>query len=102
MKRYLIAAFCLAVAVTTSQGQTYTTGADSRVPREKRVPQRPPAPYYPGEVTGVIPRAFQGGNPLQMFNPKAPRRYGTAEEAVTYDPYNPGKWKGIKFFEFRF
>ena len=57
------------------------------------------------EVDGVIPRAIRGGNLLQMFNPRAPRKYGTSQEAVSFnviDIYHPDKWRGIKFFEFRF
>jgi len=53
----------------------------------------------------VIPRAVRGGNPLQMLNPRAPARYGTSLDAVSLDLtdlYHPGKWRGIKFFEFRF
>ena len=56
-------------------------------------------------MDGVIPRAFRGGNPLQMLNPRAPRKYGTSQDAVSLDVtdfYHPGKWRGIKFFEFRF
>jgi len=49
-----------------------------------------------------------------MFNPKAPAKYGTSQEAIVYDPApihavayqngqnDGGKWRGIKFFEFRF
>jgi hypothetical protein len=29
-------------------------------------------------VSGVIPRAIRGGNPLQMLNPFAPAKYGAA------------------------
>ena len=56
-------------------------------------------------MDGVIPRAIRGGNLLQMFNPRAPRKYGTSQEAVSFDVtdiYHPEKWRGIKFFEFRF
>jgi len=65
-------------------------------------------------VDGVIPRAIRGGNFLQMFNPKAPAKYGTSQEAVVFVPSpmnsvpaqngqtDPGKWKGIKFFVFQF
>jgi hypothetical protein len=62
----------------------------------------PPPPIYKQKVDGVIPRAFQpGGNPLQMLNPYAPPKYGTAEEHVVLDP-ETGKWKGIKLFTFNF
>jgi hypothetical protein len=40
-----------------------------------------------------------------MINPRAPRKYGTSLEAVSLDLTDlryPGKWRGIKFFEFRF
>jgi hypothetical protein len=52
-------------------------------------------------LAGVIPRAVRGGNPLQMLNPRAPARYGTAEH-VTVKPEDPGKWNGIKLFEIYF
>ena len=92
---------CLLIAAALPAGaKTYTV----RAPRDKSKPrQTPNAPVSQKvEVTGVIPRAVRGGNLLQMFNPKAPRKYGTSQEAITYDQDNPAKWKGIKFFEFRF
>jgi hypothetical protein len=61
----------------------------------------PPPPIYRENVQGVIPRAVRGGNPLQMLNPTAPAKYGTAEQSVVLDP-DTGKWKGIKFFEILF
>ena len=48
------------------------------------------------EITGVIPRAIRGGNPLQMLNPFAPAKYGTAEEDTVLDPDVPGRADGIK------
>ena len=66
-------------------------------PKTRKKIDRRPAEMYDRNVTGVIPRATRGGNPLQMLNPKAPAQYGTAEESVMFDPYT-GKWKGIKFF----
>ena len=61
-----------------------------------------PAKLSQPEVSGVIPRAIRGGNPLQMLNPFAPAKYGTAEENVSLDPDIPGKWDGIKFFSISF
>jgi hypothetical protein len=92
---------CLLIAAALPAGaETYTV----RAARDKSKPrQTPNAPVSQKvEVTGVIPRAVRGGNLLQMFNPKAPRKYGTSQEAITYDQNDPAKWKGIKFFEFRF
>jgi hypothetical protein len=61
----------------------------------------PPPPIYRENVQGVIPRATRGGNPLQMLNPYAPAKYGTAAQSVVLDP-DTGKWKGIKLFEIWF
>jgi hypothetical protein len=61
----------------------------------------PSPPIYRENVQGVIPRATRGGNPLQMLNPYAPAKYGTAAQSVVLDP-DTGKWKGIKLFEFLF
>ena len=92
---------CLLIAAAFPAGaETYTV----RAPRDKSKPrQTPNAPVSQKvEVTGVFPRAVRGGNLLQMFNPKAPGKYGTSQEAITYDQNDPAKWKGIKFFELRF
>jgi hypothetical protein len=53
-------------------------------------------------ISGVIPRAIRGGNPLQMLNPLAPAKYGTAEQNVSLDPDVPGKANGINFFTISF
>ena len=53
-------------------------------------------------VSGVIPRAIRGGHPLQMLNPFAPAKYGTAEENVSLDPDVPGQGNGIKLFSISF
>jgi hypothetical protein len=54
------------------------------------------------EVSGVIPRAIRGGNPLQMINPFAPAKYGTAGESVSVDPDVPGRVNGIVFVSIPF
>ena len=102
MKTYLIAALLIAAAVTPVGAKTKTFTAP--VTQTKQT-HRPPPPISRRDVDGVIPRAIRGGNPLQMLNPNAPRRYGTSQEAVSFDltdMYHPYKWRGIKFFEFRF
>jgi hypothetical protein len=81
-----------------------TAGAQTfRAPVKKKKVKAPSPPPIQGQnVEGVLPRAFQpGGNPLQMLNPKAPAKYGTAEESVVLDP-ETGKWKGIKLFTINF
>ena len=63
---------------------------------------RRPATFSTRDVSGVIPRAIRGGNPMQMLNPLAPAKYGTAEESVSLDPDVPGKVNGITFFSISF
>src|SRR5205814_7183142 len=53
-------------------------------------------------ISGAIPRAIRGGNPLQMLNPLAPAKYGTAEENVSLDSDVPGKGNGINLFSISF
>ena len=53
-------------------------------------------------VSGVIPRLLHDGYPLQMLNPLAPAKYGTAQENVSMDPDVPGKANGINFFSISF
>src|SRR5437588_7037128 len=67
----------------------------------KRAARKPAPPIHRENVQGVIPRATRGGNPLQMINPYAPAKYGTAAQSVVLDP-DTGKWKGIKLFEIWF
>ena len=95
MKKYA-AILLIALAVTVS-AQTF------EAPATKKTVKRPtPAPtVYRETVQGVVPRAVRGGNPLQMLNPKAPAKYGTAAQSVLIDP-DTGKWRGIKFFEIVF
>ena len=103
MKTYLIASLLIAAAITPVVAETKTFTAPVTRTKARHRPA-PPISQKP-DVDGVIPRAFRGGNPLQMLNPRAPRKYGTSQEAVSFDVtdiYHPEKWRGIKFFEFRF
>jgi hypothetical protein len=61
-----------------------------------------PATLSERDVSGVIPSAIRGGDPLQMLNPRASAKYGTAEENVSLDPDIPEKGNGIKFFSISF
>ena len=102
MKTHLIVALLIAAAVTPVVAETNTFVAPVT---PKKHHEKPAPPIYKRDVDGVIPRAVRGGNPLQMLNPRAPARYGTSLDAVSLDLtdlYHPGKWRGIKFFEFRF
>ena len=105
MKKLLALAFVLAAAGLTTAGaqtqrQTETYTAPVGEPRRETA-QRPPPTVAPRPVAGALPRAVRG-NPLQMLNPLAPAKYGTAEENVVRDPDVPGKWDGIKLLSISF
>lgn len=76
-------------------------GFRAPVQRKKHARAEKAAPMAERAVEGVIPRAFGGGNPLQMLNPKAPAKYGTAEQSLAYNPFT-GKYDQIKLFEIFF
>jgi hypothetical protein len=108
MKIILILGVVAGLTLSAS-AQNFTAPARTQQVQRKKAPP----PVRRREVTGVIPRAIRGGNPLQMLNPRAPARYGTAQESVLTvraysrrtsidEPNYPGKWKGIKFFSFLF
>jgi hypothetical protein len=96
---------CLIATASSVVGETYRAPIERT--RQKQQRERP-TPLSPGKVDGVIPRGVRGGNFLQMFNPKAPAKYGTSLDAVVFQPrwlgapFEEEKWKGIKFFVFQF
>ncbi|MGH8092590.1 MAG: hypothetical protein ACREIF_03865 [Chthoniobacterales bacterium] len=54
------------------------------------------------ELSGVIPRAVRSGDPLEMLDPLAPAKYGSAPESTLLDPDGSGQWDGIKLLTFSF
>lgn len=90
----------LAALATTAYAQEFRAPIGPQKP--VRAMATPPPLLKRPEVQGVMPRAFgPGRNPLQMINPMAPAKYGTADQSVVIDP-ETGKWKGIKLFEIIF
>jgi hypothetical protein len=99
MKTYLVLILLAALTVSaTAAPQRLAAPIHARAAKKPA----PPPPIYRETVQGVVPRAVRGGNPLQMLNPKAPAKYGTWVESTSFDPNIPGKWKGIKLFEWIF
>ena len=102
MKTILSMLVVLAVVTSVSaepQKKSYVA-TNAPKPGARKFTSPPVTPM--GDVRGAIPRGFNGGNPLQMLNPKAPARYGTWVDNTSFDPNVPGKWKGIKLFEWVF
>ena len=79
--------------------RSHTASFESR--HRARQIHQPAILSQPG-VSGVIPRAIRGGNLLQMLNPFAPAKYGTADDNVSFDPDVPEKVNGINFFSVSF
>ena len=98
MKNIFTVGVVLALAGVAA-GQSY----ERPIGRQKPVrPMATPPPIGERQnVQGAIPRGVRGGNPLQLLNPKAPAKYGTAAQNVVIDP-DTGKWRGIKLFEIFF
>jgi hypothetical protein len=94
-----LAACDQASAVTSQHARSHST---TLVQRRHSVQSHRPAGEARPQATGVIPRAIRSGNPLQMLNPLAPAKYGTAEENVMLNPDVPGKWDGIKLLGISF
>lgn len=91
----------LIALVATAGAQTFQAPIHGKKAVAKAKVKQP-APLPKEKVGGVLAHAFQpGGNPLQMVNPKAPEKYGRAEDNVVLDP-DTGKWKGIKLLTINF
>jgi hypothetical protein len=89
-------------AQTAARG-TFTSPAVRYEQRTEQTQQFEPRTRLRGRVAevGAIPRAARG-NPVQMINPRAPRRYyGHPEETVVADPQNPNRLVGVILFGLR-
>jgi len=98
MKRFAVSSMAALVFAGTAFAQTFT--APSR-PQRTTKPQ-PAPPITARDIDGVIPRALRGGNPAQMLNPRAPAKYGTAQQHVMLKPDGSGRWNGIRLFVINF
>lgn len=92
---------CLVTGLLTLGQPAWAAGISFESREHARQTHRPAILSRP-TVSGVIPRAVRGGNPLQMLNPFAPAKYGTADENVSVDPDVPGKVNGINFVSISF
>jgi len=88
MKKFLFVAFAFAAASLSSAGaQTQTYSA--KITKKSETTTRRPEPVYSRAPVGAFPRAARG-NPIQMLNPRAPRKYyGPPQETVVADDVGP-------------
>src|SRR2546425_82286 len=86
------------------QDQKPPTQIESR-PRGTPLNIETPAPNETAhghlKVDGILVQLVKTDNPLQLLNPAAPERYGSAEDNVVRDPAS-SKVSGLKFLELRF
>ena len=86
-KIFLVALLVTAAGIATSEAQTRASFRARADARGENIQRRTPEPVRRGEI-GAIPRAARGGNPIQMINPAAPRKYyGPPQDTVTWEPY---------------
>lgn len=99
MKKHLLLGLAIAgAALGSAHAQSFSAPANQP---KKPAPERPVAPVRQRPPVGALPRATRG-NPIQMINPRAPKKYyGTPDETVTYDPNNPSHVTGIILFGIR-
>src|ERR1044071_8318012 len=104
----LVLCLVTAAAASAAAQTTYRAPIERTHPKTQR--DRPPPTLPTKPVDGVFHRGLRGGNFLQSFNPKAPAKYGTSQDAFCFEPEpmnqrlaangqtDAGKWKGIKLF----
>ena len=99
MKKHLLVVFLIAIAgAATASAQSFSSPANEK---RREAARRPPPQTSMRPAVGAFPRAARG-NPIQMLNPRAPSKYyGSVDETVTYDPYNPSRITGIILFGLR-
>ena len=98
----LVAALAACDQLSAATSQHASSHSPTLLQRRYLVQSHRPVAEAGPQVTVVIARAIRSGNPLQMLNPLAPAKYGTAEENVVLDPDVPGKWDGIKLLGISF
>jgi hypothetical protein len=91
------------VQTTRSENLLESTGAQHGKTAAGLSRQAKPNEIMKGNVTysGIAVQAVKTSNPLQLFNPAAPARYGAAEDNVLRNSMT-GRASGLKIFSIRF
>src|SRR3974377_1587022 len=109
MKRYAILLGVMAVVSAANaepprtEGTLQASGTQPAKKRESLAPATRPNEIIKENVSysGIAGQVTKPGNPLQLLNPAAPARYGSAEDNTLRDPIT-GKASGLKIFSIRF
>src|SRR5580765_1346306 len=104
MKASLSFLALLAAGTVNAQSPNPSDVLETRLTREARTsltnPESPTLNRIMGQrfiYTGIAIELMRADNSLQMLNPFAPERYGTAEQNVVRDPIT-GQVSGLKLF----
>ena len=99
MKRVILT-FCGALAICTSAAVAQEFRTSPRVVPQP-IPPRPPSEQ--NSNSSVYKKFRAARNPLQLINPLAPREYGSGEQVVSADPFDPKQRpKYLKTLSFAF
>jgi hypothetical protein len=109
MKRVYILACALAILTANAQPADTKGSLESRLSAGLSKASvavsnvAKPNEIVKGKITysGIVVQLLKTDNALQLLNPAAPSRYGSAEDNVIKDPIN-GKASGWKIFSIRF
>ena len=108
MKTLLALVFCFALLsakaqATRTENLLESTGTQRGKQAAALTREAKPNEIVKGNVTysGIAVQAVKTSNPIQLFNPAAPARYGSAEDNTLRDPMT-GRSSGLKIFSIRF
>lgn len=104
-----ITTLCAVLVTIAYTHQSFAAGDEKRDPGTLKTAHRqdieqpsPRAGQHDRDVSGVIPLAIRGGKPLEMLDPFAPAKYGTAEKNTDFRAAKPGDGTGVRLFSTTF
>ena len=107
----IVAILLLALAALPANAQPESTSPELETQLTKHIAREgllsstevKPNEIKSGKLTysGIAVELLKTGNPLQLVNPAAPAKYGSAEDNVLRDPIS-GRVSGWKIFSIKF
>ena len=108
MKTFLIAMSAVLLGVSVARGTPTSDKLEAEATRQAQKDLQAPAlqkdyQIVTGNLTysGIAVAAVKAENKLQLLNPVAPEKYGTAEDSVVRDPITHTV-SGLKIFSIKF
>jgi len=108
MKKLTVLLFALTLLTVNAQTTRTDNALESTGAQRGKAASALSRPEKPNEIikgnitySGIAVQVVKTSNPLQLFNPAAPARYGSAEDNTLRDPMT-GRASGLKIFSIRF